>query len=497
MLRKLFVALLCLFLMACSRQPDADNLRSDISQRLTETYGEGVFKIVDLERKGSAVDSTAPAGQDRRVVYYDIALEFEKDVTLDAWDRPGVASLVTLLGAGPRSISGVRSGGNQAGDQVMAHASAIYLNSGDGKWVAIAPPGVSSGRAPALETGATPPVSRRLLASLDDISRSVSRSGSPAGERIVHQELERSVARINGRLSRMQQGYPLAGGPDRGEYVAFARALAALDPHGQAKITALITGGGSDNIDLLRNGDAVIGLAQADTALMAYEGTGPFSGKGAFTRLRALGGLYPELVHIVVRDEKAYKGVRNLRGKKVALGPSGSAVRASLERVLQAHGLNAGKDYTVVDMSFAASLSALRAGSIDATVHVIGIPATPLRDALAQAPLKLLPLDQNAIEALIEDEPSLMALHIAHGVYPNQTKPVPTVGMAALLLTTTDLTRDEAIELVNRVYKAGYDLLAYGSAQGAQVSPASARMGVTIPLHEGADEALLALGSKP
>ena len=495
MLQRLLIVVCCLFLAACSRQPDADRLRSDVQQRLAATYGPDVFSIVDLVRQGAATDSTAPDGQERRVVYYDVVLEFTKDFTLDAWDRPGVASLVTLLGAGPRSISGVRSGGNQAGDQLVAHASAIYRKEGSG-WVAVAPPGVSTAQAPALDTGGPAPVSRRLLATLDEISSSVARGGS-GGERIVQQELERSVARINGRLSRMHKGLPLAGGPDRGEYVAFARALSSLESPGQARIAALITGGGADNIEMLRSGDAVLALAQADTALMAYEGAGPFAARGAFTRLRALGSLYPELVHIVVRDEKAYQRVADLKHKKVALGPAGSAVRATLERVLAAHGLEVGRDYTPVDMPFSAALPLLEAGKVDAAVHVIGIPAAPLRDAVAQAHLKLLPLDRTAIRILVDEQPALMALDIAQGVYPDQDEPVPSVGMSALLLTTTDLTRDEAIELVNRVYKKGYDLLALGSAQGAQVSASSARMGVTVPLHEGADEALVALGSKP
>ena len=496
MLTRFLVVVCCLVLAACGRQPDGDALQADVQQLLATTYGDGVFTIVELVRQGAATDSTAPEGEDRRIVYYDIVLEFAKDFTLDAWDRPGVASLVTLLGAGPRSISGVRSGGNQAGDQLVAHASAIYRKKGS-DWVMAPPPGVSTAQVPALETGGPIPVSRGLLATLDEISSSVARSGSGGGERIVQQELERSVARISGRLSRMQKGLPLAGGPARGEYVAFATALASFESPGQAKISALITGGGADNIEMLRSGDAVLALAQADTALMAYEGAGPFATQGGFTRLRALGSLYPELVHIVVRDEKSYQRVADLKNKKVTLGSQGSAVRATLERVLSAHGLEADRDYTPVDMPFSTALPMLEAGKVDAVVHVIGIPAAPLRDALAQVYLKLLPLDRTAIQALVNKQPGLMALDIAQGVYPDQNKPVPSVGISALLLTTSDLTRDEAIELVNRVYKKGHDLLVAGSAQGAQVSAASARTGVTIPLHDGADEALAALGSPP
>jgi TRAP transporter TAXI family solute receptor len=386
----------------------------------------------------------------------------------------------------------VKSGGNQAGDRIVAHASAIYRQEGDA-WKLVTPAGFKAAEAPNLDTGAPPPVTRQLLDTLDQITHSVAYSASSTAQHVVQQELERSVARINGRLSRLQQGYPLAGGPDRGEYVAFARALSDVARAQQIRVSPLITGGGAENIALLRSGDAVVGLAQADTARLAYDGKGPFASQGPFTNLRALGSLYPELVHIVVRDDAGLRGVRDLKGKTVALGPAGSAVRATLEAVLAAHGLQAGRDYTVADTPFAASLPALNSGAVDAAAQVIGVPAAPLRDALTQARLKLLPLDRAAIETLTAADDALMPLDIAAGTYPNQSEAIPTVGMAALLLTTADLTRDEALTIVRAVYLTGQDLLAAGSTQGAQVSVATARRGLTVPLHDGAQEGLAAL----
>jgi TRAP transporter TAXI family solute receptor len=237
----------------------------------------------------------------------------------------------------------------------------------------------------------------------------------------------------------------------------------------------------------------VVGLAQGDTARMAYEGRGPFASEGPFTGLRALGSLYPELVHVVVRDDPALRTIRDLKGKTIALGPEGSAVRATLENVLAAHGLQAGRDYKIADTPFAASLPALQAGTVDAAAQVIGVPATPLRDALTQAKLKLLPLDPAAIKSLTKADADLMPLEIAAGTYPNQPEPIPTIGTAALLLTTANLTRDEALMVVRAVYQTGQDLLAAGSTQGAQVSVTNARRGLTVPLHDGAEEGLAAL----
>ncbi|MGN6455572.1 MAG: TAXI family TRAP transporter solute-binding subunit, partial [Achromobacter mucicolens] len=273
MFKKLLMVLLCAMLAACGRAPDVDALRADVTRSLEATYGQDLFRISDLRRMGSATDSTAPAGETRRVVYYDVDLELTRDISLGAWDQPGAASLVTLLGAGPRSISGVKSGGNKAGDRIIAHASAIYREEG-GTWKLVTPAGFKAAEAPSLDTGAPPPVTRQLLDTLDQITHSVTYSASSTAQHVVQQELERSVARINGRLSRLQQGYPLAGGPDRGAYLAFARALSDGPLNRQRGGSPLTPGGGAQISALWRRGEAGAGVAPAHTARLAYEGAG-------------------------------------------------------------------------------------------------------------------------------------------------------------------------------------------------------------------------------
>lgn len=496
-LRSVFVVLALAILAACGGQPEAEQLRSDVGRQLAQVYGQDAFRIVELNRLGSAVDSGAPAGETRRVVYYDIALQLEKDIELGGWDQPSVASLVTVLGAGPQGITGVLSGGNRAGDIIEAHASAIYRENDEGSWQLVAPAGVTPSRAPSFETGAPPPVAQRLLKTLDDITSSVARDGSSTAQRIVQQELQRSVARINGRLTRMQQGYPFAAGAEGGEYLAFARALASLERNDPFRLVPLVTSGGRENIDLLRQGDAVLAIAQADTARLAYEGKGPFASQGAFASLRALGSLYPELVHIIVPASSAVETVGQLKGKRIALGPEGSAVRTTLLAVLEAHGLSPGEDYQVDDAAFADALPRLRRGEVDAVVHVIGVPSTALRDAYSRAPFRLLPLDEGVVKRLTAPDSVLLPLSMAAGSYPGQASALPTVGMAALLLSTTELTRGEATGIVDAVYRHGQDILARGSVQAAQVSVANARRGVSVPVHDGAEEALVVLEKEP
>ena len=75
MLKRFLLIALCLLLAACGRAPDTDALRADVERGLAATYGAGLFRIDDLKRMGSAADSSAPAGETRRVVYYDLRLD--------------------------------------------------------------------------------------------------------------------------------------------------------------------------------------------------------------------------------------------------------------------------------------------------------------------------------------------------------------------------------------------------------------------------------------
>ena len=491
MLRLILVSLLCLFLAACGRHPDEALMRSDVERVLDLSFGEDTFQVVDFARRGTAVDSTAPDGERRRVAYYDIEMELRRDLAFGDWEDPRAASLVSLLGAGPRSIQGVKTGGNVAGDRIVAHASAIYREEEDG-WAFVMPAGFHESGRPRLEGGTEKRPAQAALHRLGEIMRSVEAGGSQMAQSVLDSELQRSVARLSGRLSRIEQGYPLAAGAAQGEYAAFARAMAAVSRDHQLSVVPLVSGGSEENLELLRNGSAVFALVQADIAQAAHLGTGLFAAQGPFNSLLAVGSLYPEYVHIVVNRAAGFRTAADLRGARIAIGPEGSAVRSTLTRVLAAHGLEAGRDYEAIELRMNEALPMLQRGELDAAAHVIGLPAAPLRDALnsGEGGLALLPLEDSAIRRLGAGGDGTLAATIGARVYPEQHEAIATVAVPALLLTTEELSADEVARVVRSVYDSGNDLLARGSAQGSQVSVRTARRGLTVPLHPGAKHAL-------
>jgi len=186
----------------------------------------------------------------------------------------------------------------------------------------------------------------------------------------------------------------------------------------------------------------------------------------------------------------------DLAGRSIAVGPEGSASRASAIRVLEAHGLQA-KMLRLLDLPLNESLVGLQQKQVDAVIQVIGAPADSVRSALAEVSLRLVPLSQSAVQTLVASNAGYVAYTIPRGAYSTQAQDVPTVATAALLLVGSDLTESEVGSITRYVYGKGQDFAARGSAQGTQVAAASARLGLSIPLHIAAARVLDSLTSKP
>ena len=489
MVRRLAVLLfLLLALVGCDRGPHADQVQRDLTTQLTKAFDTGTFDIVRVVGRGSSLDITSPPGVDRRIVYYDAELRLTRDLDFGGWNTPGVASLVTVFGAGPKGVRGAKSGGNQAGDMISAHGTAIYRRDGQA-WQIVVPAGFAAPVAPTLDAISQPSTSDRFLTALQNVVRAYPVGTTSAARAVIDQELSRALTTIQAQLTRLAQGYPIAAGPEGGQYVRLVQALQTTKPMG-LNFQALLTEGSIENLTLLRQEKVLFAMTQSDIAQQAATGAGSFSAQGPFTGLRALGSLYPEPLHIIVRADSPAKAVRDLMHKRIGLGPGGSGTRATAERVLSAHGMTAGVDYTLDESSFPSALTAIESGALDAVMQVIGMPADQIRTATASVPLRLLPIDETVLADLTGKDPAILRGVIPKATYPGVEDDVPTLAVAALLTTNAALSDAEARALISAIFGKTEDLLAAGSAQAGQINAQTARMGVAIPFLPAADAAL-------
>jgi TRAP transporter TAXI family solute receptor len=481
MKRQFLMVCFCLVVSACSRGPDTATLKDDVEARLNQVFGENTLTVTQLVRRGSSKDTDPSGARERLMVYFDADLKLKQAHDFSAWDSPGTASLLSALGAGPRGIRGIVSGGNQPDDVLRAHGSLIYQRESGG-WQVLTAQGFTQPAMPALER---PEDTSPLVSAMSTALNLDPAGGNTQTRKIIKDELSRAMLNIQGRIARLEQGYALAAGPSFGQYSRFSIAFSALLNQQGIKLVPQLSEGGVENLRMLRQGNTQLALSQSDVAYEALWGTGLFTADGANPRLRALAALYPEPVHVVVRSDGP-TSIDGLRGRRVNLGLPGSASRETTLAVLAANDLSISNLAGSTELDLPAALVALRDGQIDALIQVIGAPADAIAAASDSVDLRFLPLSPQALAHLVANRPGVFAYTLPIGSYPGQSLGVSTLAVSSLLLTEDEaLSGLEAEQLVRLMFESGEQWLSLGSVQGTQLSLAKALKGLDIPVHPG------------
>lgn len=285
----------------------------------------------------------------------------------------------------------------------------------------------------------------------------------------------------------------VAGGEQGGFYLEFATLLAeALQRHGVAdKASALTTGGSLDNLEQLLNGQATFAVALADAAAQKVP-----AGSTSDARISALGRVYENYVHCVVRKDTGIRDLTELAGRTVAVGEPGSGTSLTTPRLIEAAGLasvavgaapaaGVEKTVTVLNLGLNAGLAALRNGSVDALFWSGGVPTAAIAAAHNDVGLGLLDLS-----------PLLPALRTKYGPFYDRVlipedayagiPAVWTVGVANLLLCRNDLDERTVKRTVELMVGHAEELIPRSSLGVQFLSPESLINTAGLPLHPAA-----------
>jgi len=270
--------------------------------------------------------------------------------------------------------------------------------------------------------------------------------------------------------------YPLAGAMSRIVYKVKDLNLRA---------TVESSGASVANAQLIGTGDADFALLQNDIAFYAYNGAtlGAFQGKP----IKNMGGIfaiYPELIHAVTTKASGIKSVKDLKGKKVVLGPTGSGTEANALQILEVHGLKEADLGKAERIDAAAAADQLKDGRVDAAFFTTGLGSAVIVDTFISGKVALVPVAGLEAAALIKKYPFYTSVKVPANIYKDQGD-ASTVAVMAMMVARSDLPED----LVYRFTKAIFDdLPQFHAAHAAakHLTLQSALNGMPIPLHPGA-----------
>ncbi|HOZ26366.1 MAG TPA: TAXI family TRAP transporter solute-binding subunit [Hyphomonadaceae bacterium] len=170
----------------------------------------------------------------------------------------------------------------------------------------------------------------------------------------------------------------IAGGAAGGAYAATAESYAkALRAQG-VEVEVLSTAGSVDNLAKIKAKEADIGIVQ--TGLAADFGS---------AGVNSLGAVFYEPLWVFHRASAPINELQDIAGRRVAIGPEGSGVRALATLLLTEAGMTPDK-YTASPLAGQAAAAALKAGEVDVALVVSGPTTGWIADLIADRDVALL-----------------------------------------------------------------------------------------------------------
>jgi TRAP transporter TAXI family solute receptor len=213
------------------------------------------------------------------------------------------------------------------------------------------------------------------------------------------------------------------------------------------------TGGSVYNLNAIRQGELDLAVAQSDWQYHAYNGTSQFKDAGPNKKLRSVFSLHPEPFTVVASKSSGIKNFEDLAGKRVSVGNPGSGQRATAEVLMDEMGWTMDKFSLAAELKAAEQSQALCDGNIDAFFYTVGHPSGAIKEATTSCDSVLVNVDNAATKKLIKDNPYYRKAIIPGGMYRGSDEDTTTFGVAATIVSSTDVPDDVVYQVVKAVFE--------------------------------------------
>ena len=250
------------------------------------------------------------------------------------------------------------------------------------------------------------------------------------------------------------------------------------------RAVATPSGGGIDNLNQAYDGEAQIGIANANLVYQAQEGIASFEGY-ANDKLRIFAGLYINPNQVVVTKASGIEGLEDLIGKKISIGAAGSTTVDEASVHLGAIGKTL-DDIKAEYMDTSAAADAISNKLLDGVWIMAGTPNSAVTQIMTTTDSKIMPITAEQVEALKAEYPWYAACEIPAGTYAGQDEAVPTSGVKLTLFVTADVD-EETVYQMTKVFWENWDTLTETHAALRKADPKQACNDVAgVAIHEGA-----------
>lgn len=243
--------------------------------------------------------------------------------------------------------------------------------------------------------------------------------------------------------------------------------------------------GSIENVRKLRAGDLEFAYVQSDWQHHAYHGTSVFAEDGPYGDLRSIFALHSEVATLVVRDDSRFREFDDLKSARVNTGSEGSGSNASWRILTEQLGWDAKDSVNTTSLPSSELSEALCSGRIEAYFMLIGHPADLVDETREKCGIRLLGIENEALDAFLAKSPFYSQAEIPAGLY-GLENPIPSYGVTATLVTSADMPDEVVYTLVQAVFENFDGFKGLHPALGRLEAANMAAYRMAAPLHPGA-----------
>ena len=254
------------------------------------------------------------------------------------------------------------------------------------------------------------------------------------------------------------------------------------------RASAQSSAGSVENVSILKNKEANIGIIQNNVVKAALTGTGVFEGK-KFDKLRVLAPLFVNTDHVIISTGSGIGSLSDIKNKRWAVGAAGSGTLLSNKAILTGGSLDV-DDVKAEYLGQTEAMAALQNGIIDGANLTSGVPFSQLEQLFLSAGdrVQIYSMTPEEQKNVVERSGWKAPMTIPANTYKNQPKDILTVSHLALIMVTTDFPDDLAFKILNAM-KDNVDELkkAHGAFRSFDLYNAKAKIeALGLPMNGGA-----------
>ena len=242
-------------------------------------------------------------------------------------------------------------------------------------------------------------------------------------------------------------------------------------------------GAGLSNVANVAARQGELGFTMSPAISVARNGRAPFP--EPVTNVAVIAALSESLMHIIVNGDRGIATVTDLAGRPFVTQPPGAITAVMFEEVLDAYGLSV-DDIDMSQGSLTVQRDELRDRRSDGMVSVASFPSSWVQEIAATMPIDLVPVSDDAYDALHDRMPTVGRAVIPAGSYDGQTEDVETITATMVVVAAADLPDDDAY-WITRILVENIDRVRGLHGSYADLTPADMADVPGGGLHPGAE----------